>query len=140
VSTVDTASRAVIGTVSVGVHPVGIAMATIGPDPTSLTAGTATLTVSSTSLRLSGLSATLIDTRTNRPVAGQRVVFSSVFGRPLCAATTSVTGVASCDASVPPLVGLVALLRGYTAGYPGSVLYQPATAHGYVRLSLLLQR
>jgi len=72
------------------------------------------------------LSARLTVTRTGTPAAGQPVTMR-VNGTTACTATTTSDGVATCIAPLIYLLGIT--LHGYTATYPGSPDYQPATGH-----------
>jgi len=50
-----------------------------------------------------------------------------VNGATACTATTATNGVATCTAPLIYLLGIT--LHGYTATYPGTSDYQPATGH-----------
>jgi hypothetical protein len=70
------------------------------------------------------LSATLTRTTTGAALAGEPVSFS-LFGHPVCAATTNSAGVASCKA-----IGLVLGPASYTARFAGDANNLPTTATG----------
>jgi hypothetical protein len=78
-------------------------------------------------LSLLALSATLIRTDTGAPVAGQVVRFSAG-GAAICSATTDASGEATCNG----VSGVTAILLagGYTATFPGTVVYAPSSARG----------
>jgi hypothetical protein len=68
-------------------------------------------------------SATLTNSATKTPIAGQTVTFS-LAGARICAGTTNSAGVASCSA----LIVVILLIPTYTANYPGSVDYAPSSS------------
>ncbi len=83
------------------------------PAPTTLTASPAVLTVLT-------LSARLTRTDDGTPVAGQTVRFSAG-GSPVCSATTSASGVASCSGLGAALA--IVLNGGYTATFAGTASF-----------------
>jgi len=94
--------------------------------PSTLTARPAQLVVQLPGTSGLRLSARLAVTSTDAPIAGQPVAMR-VNGTTACTATTSTDGVATCTAPLIYLLGVT--LHGYTATYPGSPDYQPATGH-----------
>ncbi|MGW3041744.1 IPT/TIG domain-containing protein [Kitasatospora sp. NPDC001159] len=73
------------------------------------------------------LTAMLTDLDTGQPIPGQPITFTTG-STPLCTSTTDTNGVATCNALLA--LPLIILNGGYTATYPGSPNFQPATAHG----------
>lgn len=136
VSVIDAASLTVSTTIPVGVNPVGIAINTVPPAATKLVASTAYLTVRVLGFTVRGLSARLTESHTGRPLAAKPLVFTTVEGHRLCAATTNADGVGTCDANVPLSVGLTTLLRGYNVSSAATETHQAATAHGPVSLAV----
>ncbi|WP_245733568.1 beta-propeller fold lactonase family protein [Lentzea jiangxiensis] len=134
VSIIDTASDTVTGTVAVGRRPVGIAIGFVPPATSKLVSGTAALQLRLLGFTVRGLNATLTEKHTGGPIAGQRVVFRTVKGNPLCTATTDSSGKATCDAQASLLIGLSTLLQGFTASYAGSNEHGAVSSHGYIRL------
>lgn len=134
VSVVDTASLAVTATVDVGSQPVGVAIHRVPPAETTLTAGAASLQVRVLGFTVRSVDAKLTRTHDGAPVQGRQVVFRLVNGGPLCTATTNASGVAKCDANVPLLVGVGALLQGYTASFAGNDDYTSSVSHGGIGL------
>lgn len=134
VSVVDTTALAVTATVNVGAQPVGVALHLVPPAMTTLKAGSATLQVRILSFGVHSIDAKLTQSHDGAPVSGQQIIFRLLNGRPLCTATTDSTGVARCDANVPLLVGLGALLQGYTASYAGNNAYSSSVSHGSIGL------
>jgi hypothetical protein len=101
---------------------------TYNPDTTSLTAGPILFSISPGQLTLTlTLSATLTDTVTGQPAAGQAITFT-VGTLTVCTATTSATGTATCGGPCPVLLALLAL--HYTAAFAGTPSLAPATAQG----------
>jgi hypothetical protein len=72
-------------------------------------------------------SATLARADDGTPLAGRTVAFS-VLGSPVCSATTTSTGTASCNAPIGILAWLLA--RSYSASYAGSAPYLPSAGTG----------
>jgi YVTN family beta-propeller protein len=134
VSIIDTASNTVTGSVPIGQRPVGIAISFVPPAPSKLVAGSAQLQLRLLGFTVRSLDATLTEKHTGTPVAGQKIVFSTVKGNPLCTATTNSYGKATCDAQVSLLVGLSTLLQGFTASYAGNDEHGGASAHGPIAL------
>lgn len=134
VSVVDTAALAVTATVAVGAQPVGVAVHKVPPAGTTLQAGSATLQVRVLGFTVRSIDAKLTQTHTGAPVVGRKVTFRLMGGQALCSANTDATGTARCDANVPLLVGLGALLQGYTASYAGGDTYTGSTSHGTITL------
>ncbi|MET9230621.1 beta-propeller fold lactonase family protein [Lentzea sp. NPDC003310] len=134
VSIIDTASNTVTGSIAVGQRPVGIAINFVPPAASKLVSGTALLQLRLLGFTVRGLNATLTDKHTGVPVAGQKVVFRTVKGNPLCTATTNSSGKATCDSNVSLLVGLSTLLQGFTASYAGNNEHGGASSHGYITL------
>jgi len=93
---------------------------------TTLTARPAQLVVQLPGTSGLRLSARLAVTSTGTPIAGQPVAMR-VNGTTACTATTATDGLATCIAPLIYLLGVT--LHGYTATYPGSPDYQPATGH-----------
>jgi IPT/TIG domain len=101
---------------------------TYSPDTTSLTAGPILFSISPGQLTLTlTLSATLTDTVSGQPAAGQAISFT-VGTLTVCTATTSASGTATCGGPCPVLLALLAL--HYTAAFAGTPSLAPATAQG----------
>ncbi|WP_309115419.1 hypothetical protein [Saccharothrix sp.] len=130
-SIVDTATLAVEATIPVGVNPVGIAIHAVPPARTRLTGGTGKI-VNRGGLTVTGITATLTESHTGRPVAGKLIDFRTVKGSPLCAATTNALGAATCDSRVPFNLGVNTLLEGYTAAFGGDTHHGPSAVHGAI--------
>lgn len=99
--------------------------------PTTVIADPALLAVGSglhVKVTVAVLTAHLSDATTHQPIAGQQLVFRSG-STELCAATTTITGAATCTTSVAG-AALVVLRGGYTATYLGNASYEPAAAAG----------
>ena len=93
------------------------------------------LTAAAASKSLLGLfpvrfSATLRRTDDGAPLTARKIAFS-VLGKPVCSATTTSTGTASCSAPIGVLAWLLA--RTYTASYGGSATDLPSSATGELR-------
>ena len=114
----------------VGNGPLGVAIGTIQPAPTTLTAGPGHLSL--LPLGVTGLNATL--TSNGTPLAGQTIAFTADDGTPLCHAVTNASGVATCDAVPPILTTVGVLLGGYQATFAGSVFFKPSSAHGTLKV------
>ncbi len=134
VSIIDTASSTVTGSIPVGHHPVGIAINFVPPAASKLVGGTAQLQLRLLGFTVRSLDATLTEKHTGAPIIGQKVVFRTVKGNPLCTATTNSSGQATCDAQVSLLVGLSTLLQGFTASFAGNNEHGGASAHGSISL------
>jgi YVTN family beta-propeller protein len=130
VSVIDVAAQSAGTPIVVGNGPLGVAIGTISPDPTTLTAGAAHLSL--LPLGVTGLNATLSSNGT--PLAGQTIVFTANDGTPLCRAVTNASGHATCNAVPPILATVTVLLGGYQATFAGSVYYKPSAAHGSFQL------
>src|SRR5882762_5832413 len=98
----------------------------VNPAATTLTARPAQLVVQLPGPSGLRLSARLTITRTGAPITAQPVTMR-VNGTTACTATTTSDGVATCIAPLIYLLGVT--LHGYTATYPGTADYQPATGH-----------
>jgi hypothetical protein len=104
------------------------AIAQTGSEPpfgTIVTATPAVLQISSITLRLFDLSATLDWVA---PIANEPIVFTAG-GTTLCTATTNASGVASCNvlANLPDVVAVLAA-GGYTATFAGDDSSSPGFA------------
>jgi hypothetical protein len=101
---------------------------TVNKAPTTLVAAAVKKKLLS-ALRLRPLTfaATLSRSDTHAAVAGGRVSFS-VGGHVACTATTNVSGVASCQADISLIGGLLA--NSYTASFAGDAVYLPSKAIG----------
>jgi hypothetical protein len=99
---------------------------TVTPDPTSMTASPALLSLSPPGVDLFTLKATLQSS--GEVLSGEPVVFTAG-STTLCTATTNSGGVASCNILVD-VPGLLATLLsgGYTASFPGVADYQASHA------------
>jgi len=94
--------------------------------PTALTATPGLLGLTPTlEVELLKLNATLIDTYTNLPVAGQTISFSAG-GKVVCTATTGANGVATCSGLAPWLSAVLGL--SYEANFVGGTDYLPSAA------------
>jgi hypothetical protein len=98
--------------------------------PTTLTAVNVHILSSLGGLKIR-FQATLTETISGAPIAGQQVTFtSSLLGlNTKCVGTTDANGVATCQATVNALLG-----GGYDATFAGTALYQPSTSHAQVLL------
>src|SRR5262249_19357016 len=111
--------------------PDAIAFANVpppGPDTSSLSAGPILLNIGLGQLSITlNLSATLTDTTTGHPAAGQTITFT-VGSATVCSATTNSSGTATCSGLVPVLLALLTL--HYNATFAGTPTLAPATATG----------
>ncbi|ACU35698.1 40-residue YVTN family beta-propeller repeat protein [Actinosynnema mirum DSM 43827] len=131
VSVLDTKTLAVTGTVPVGTNPVGVAVHTIADAATTLTAGKATVKFRLFGTTINNLTATLTESASGKPVANKEITFTTLKGTKLCTAKTNAAGVAKCDAKVLIIVGLSAILGGYTASYAGDTAHGKSVARGW---------
>jgi YVTN family beta-propeller protein len=130
VSVINLATQSAGTPIPAGSAPLGIAIGTILPDPTTLTAGPGHLSL--LPLGVTGLNATL--TSNGTPLAGQTIDFTATGGTPLCQAVTNASGYATCNAIPPILATVSVLLGGYNATFAGTVYYKPSSAHGPLQL------
>ncbi|MDF3293222.1 Ig-like domain repeat protein [Streptomyces silvisoli] len=94
--------------------------------PTSLTATPAIVRIIPPQPYVGILTATLTNALTGQPIAGQPITFSTGNNQ-LGTSTTDARGTAIWNALLQ--LPLIVLNGGYTATYPGTPTFQPATAH-----------
>ncbi|TSB32070.1 Ig-like domain repeat protein [Streptomyces benahoarensis] len=107
---------------SSGTYITQVIVATV---PTSLTATPAIVNLHPPRPHAGILTATLTNAATGHPIPGQPITFSTGNVQ-LGTSTTNARGTATWNAILQ--LPLIILNRGYTATYPGSSVYRPATA------------
>jgi len=132
---------------NVGVYPISVSIGslsaanytfglvggtlTVVKAPTKLVADPLLLKVTTSPLGLKVtvgiVSARLTNAATGGAVAGQRVVFRTISGQQVCAATTNASGVATCTTTVVSLLKLI-LTAGYRATFAGTNNYLATSA------------
>jgi hypothetical protein len=104
---------------------------TVRQAPTTLTARTFLVTVTTSPLGLTTtvgtVSATLVNNATGHGAAGQRIVFRTPAGTSVCSAVTNASGVATCRTSVLSIIRIVAA-SGYVARFTATPDLAGATA------------